>query len=174
MEMPYCQVWAADWAGGGVSDASIISGESFSSVRCSELPSPHISHTRLFPTLWMVACQAPLSMRFPRQECWRGLPFPPPGDLPDSGIEPVCAGSPALQVPSLALSKPSHHKSPHIYSRVGFSLSPLQRPSLFEHEWPQLHKLAQKSLPKCIVLKIIHQQRHRVILECPLRSLLLL
>jgi len=32
--------------------------------------------------------QAPLSMGFSRQECWRGLPFPPPGDLPDPGIKP--------------------------------------------------------------------------------------
>ena len=32
---------------------------------------------------WTVACQAPLSMRFPRQEYWSGLPFPSPGDLPD-------------------------------------------------------------------------------------------
>ena len=41
-----------------------------------------------------VACQAPLSMGFPRQEYWSGLPFSPPGDLPNSGIESV---SPALQ-----------------------------------------------------------------------------
>ena len=39
----------------------------------------------LFVTLWTVACQASLSMGFPRQEYWRGLPFPPPGDLPDPG-----------------------------------------------------------------------------------------
>ena len=44
-------------------------------------------------TPWTVACQAPLSTGFPRQECWNGLPFPSPGDLPDSGIESV---SPAL------------------------------------------------------------------------------
>ena len=42
---------------------------------------------------WTVAYQAPLSMGFPRQESWSGLPFSPPGDLPDPGIEP---GSPAL------------------------------------------------------------------------------
>ena len=46
-----------------------------------------------FVTLWTVALQAPLSMAFPRQEYWSGLPFPPPGDLPDPGIEPM---SPAL------------------------------------------------------------------------------
>ena len=40
-------------------------------------------------TLWTVACQAPLSMEFSRQEYWSGLPCPPPGDLPDPGIEPV-------------------------------------------------------------------------------------
>ena len=45
---------------------------------------------------WTVACQAPLSMGFPRQEHWSGLPFPPPGDLPDPGIEPLSLMSPAL------------------------------------------------------------------------------
>ena len=38
---------------------------------------------------WTVARQAPLSMGFPRHEYWSGLPFPPPGDLPDPGIEPT-------------------------------------------------------------------------------------
>ena len=42
----------------------------------------------LFATPWTIACQAPLSMAFPRQEYWTGLPFPSPGDLPDPGIEP--------------------------------------------------------------------------------------
>ena len=45
---------------------------------------------QLFATPWPVACQAPpLSMRFPRQEYWSGLSFPPPGDLPDPGIKPT-------------------------------------------------------------------------------------
>ena len=39
-------------------------------------------------TPWTVACQAPLSMGFSRQEHWSGLPFPSPGDLPNPGIEP--------------------------------------------------------------------------------------
>ena len=43
----------------------------------------------LFATPWTVACQAPLSRKFSRQEYWRGVPFPPPEDLPDPGIEPV-------------------------------------------------------------------------------------
>ena len=40
-------------------------------------------------TPWTVACQAPLSMGFSRQEYWSGLPFPTSGPLPDPGIEPA-------------------------------------------------------------------------------------
>ena len=54
-------------------------------------------------TLWTVACQAPLSTEFSRQEDWSGLPFPSPGDLPDPGIEP---GSPALQAYDLPSEPP--------------------------------------------------------------------
>ena len=57
-----------------------------------------LSRVWLFATQWTVACQAPLSMGFSRQEYWSGLPFPSPGDLPDPGIEPW---SPALQADSL-------------------------------------------------------------------------
>ena len=48
---------------------------------------------RSFETPWTVAQQAPLSMGRPRQKYWSGLPFPSPGDLPDTGIKPA---SPAL------------------------------------------------------------------------------
>ena len=47
-------------------------------------------------TLWTVAWQAPLSMGFSRQEYQRGLPRPPPGDLPDPGIEATSLASPSL------------------------------------------------------------------------------
>ena len=59
-----------------------------------------LSHVQLFVTPWIVAHQAPLFMGISRQECWSGLSFPSPGDLPGPGIEPV---SPALQVDSLPL-----------------------------------------------------------------------
>ena len=49
-----------------------------------------------FATPWTVACQAPLSMGFPRQEFWSELSLPVPGDLPDLGIEPISLLSPAL------------------------------------------------------------------------------
>ena len=57
--------------------------------RRSEVKS--LSRVRLF--VWTVACQAPLSMGFSRQQYWSGLPFPSPGDLPNPGIE---AGSPTF------------------------------------------------------------------------------
>ena len=54
-----------------------------------------LNHIRLFRTL-CVACQAPLSVESSGQEFWSGLPFSPPGDLPDPGIEPTSPASPAL------------------------------------------------------------------------------
>ena len=45
-----------------------------------------LSHVWIFVTLWTIAHQAPLSMGFPRQEYWSELPFPPPRDLPDQGL----------------------------------------------------------------------------------------
>ena len=53
-----------------------------------------LSRVLLFVTPWTVARQAPPSMGFPGQEYWSGLPFPFPGDLPNSGIESMF---PALQ-----------------------------------------------------------------------------
>ena len=55
-----------------------------------------LSHVPLFVTLWTVAHQAPLSVGFPMQEYWTGLPLPPQGDLPDPGIKPVFLTSPVL------------------------------------------------------------------------------
>ena len=48
----------------------------------------HFSCVLLSVTLWAVASQAPLSMGFSRQEYWNGLPFLPPGNLPNPWIEP--------------------------------------------------------------------------------------
>ena len=49
----------------------------------------HFSHVSLFMILWTVACQAPVSMGFSREEYWSGYPCPPAGDLPNPGIEPM-------------------------------------------------------------------------------------
>ena len=56
----------------------------------------HFSHVWHFVTLQTVAHKASLSMGFSRQEYWSGLPCPPPGDLPDPGIEPGSLMSPAF------------------------------------------------------------------------------
>ena len=61
---------------------------------------------RVFVTLWVVACQAPLSMGFSRQEYWSRLAWPPPGDLPNPENEPVPFASSALQVDSLSTEPP--------------------------------------------------------------------
>ena len=55
-----------------------------------------LSHIQLFVTLRTVARQAPLSMKFSKQEYWSGLPFPPPGDLLESGVELTSPAFPAL------------------------------------------------------------------------------
>ena len=52
-----------------------------------------LSHVWFFENPWTVACQAPLSTEFSRQEYCSGLSFPPPGNLPDPGIKPA---SPAV------------------------------------------------------------------------------
>ena len=59
-----------------------------------------------------VARQAPLSMGFSRQEYWSGLPWPPPGDLPDSGIKLPSLQSPSSQADSLQLSHGEAHEDP--------------------------------------------------------------
>ena len=66
-----------------------------------------LSGVQYLATLWTVADQDPLSMGFPKQEYWSGLPFPSPGDLPDPGSKPRPS---ALQVDSSPLS---HQGSPH-------------------------------------------------------------
>ena len=63
-------------------------------------------HVWLFGAPWTVACQAPLSMGFPRQESWRGLPFPSPGDLPDPEVNPCLLHWQVDSLPLAPLEKP--------------------------------------------------------------------
>ena len=72
-----------------------------------------LSCFRLFATPWTVAYQAPPSVGFSRQEYWSGLPFPSPGDLPNTGIEP---GSPALRADALPSEPPGKLGYTHIPS----------------------------------------------------------
>ena len=80
------------------------------------------SCVQLFVIIWMIAHQVPLSMGFSRQECWSGLPFLPPRNLPDPGIEPHLLhwqadylplshlGSPIIAIGSLNTNTPIYDK----------------------------------------------------------------
>ena len=84
-----------------------------------------LSHVRLFVTPWTVACQAPLCMGFPRQECWSGLPFFSPGDLSSPGIEltsPALAGKDSLPLSHLRL----HSRCMQHYLLGIFAKTPLR------------------------------------------------
>ena len=69
---------------------------------------------------WTVAHEAPLSMEFSRQEYWKGLPFPPPGDLPDLRNEPLSPASLALAGRFLTAELPEKHSSPVDDALKGF------------------------------------------------------
>ena len=82
---------------------------SFHSREAETLPSSYhawsLSHAQLFATPWIVACQAPLSVGFSRQESWRELLFPSLGDFPNPGIKPASPVSPVRQADSSPLSR---------------------------------------------------------------------
>ena len=85
-----------------------------------------LSCVKLFATPLTVAHQAPLSMRFPRQEYWRGLPFPSTGDPPNPGIEPRSPASQADALPSEPPGKPvptilCNHVGSYLRRRTGSS-----------------------------------------------------
>ena len=135
---------------------------------------------------WTVALQAPLSMEFPRQEYWNGLPFPPPMHLPNPGIKPMSPASSALQVDSLPLSHqgstrftvwPSNFTSTYLLVRnQSSSLFVLQSPSrvwLFAISWTpstcqaSLPLIISWSLPKFMSITSMIPSSH-LILWCPL------
>ena len=86
-----------------------------------------VSRVWLFATPWTVAYKAPLSTELSRQEYWRGLPFPSPGDPPNPGIEPGSPASQADALPSESPGKPvltilcNHHVGSYLRRRTGSS-----------------------------------------------------
>ena len=72
----------------------------------------------LFVTPWTVACQAPLSMEFSRQEYWSWLPCPLAGDLLNPGIKPASPVAPALQADSSSLSQWGSASVSHMFLSI--------------------------------------------------------
>ena len=97
------------------------------------------SSVSFFATPWTVAHQAPLSMGFSWQEYWSGLLCPPPGDLPNPGIEPASPESPALQVDYLPLS---HWGSSFLHvACLAFILEwNFQRKKMYSESRPECHE----------------------------------
>ena len=87
---------------------------------------------KLFATPWAIAHQAPVSMGFSRQEYWSGLPCPPPGNLPNPGIEPRFPTLQADSVPSESPRKPKNTGVGILYLLQG--IFPKQ-----ESNWGLLH-----------------------------------
>ena len=77
-----------------------------------------LSHVQLFVTLWTISHQVPLSMGFPRQEHWSGLPCPLPEDVLDSGIEHASLLSPAFtdSLPLAPSGKPNWNVKQVLFS----------------------------------------------------------
>ena len=112
----------------------------------------HFSNVQLFETLWTIAYQTLLSMGFPRQYYWSGLPFPSLGDLPDPGIEPTSLRSPALAGKFFTLVPPGEYQ----FSSVQFSLlavSDCLQPHESQHARPPCpsptSRVYSNSCPSC-------------------------
>ena len=105
----------------------------FTTIGNSVVPSKYVracvvscySCVWLFGVLWTVVHQAPLSLGCFRQEYWSGLPCPPPGDLPDSGIESASLMSPALAGVFFPTSTTWEFYSPVVFSHQSHGIQRL-------------------------------------------------
>ena len=98
----------------------VFSNTTVQKINCSLSESqaavPLLCRVQFFTTLWSVAHQAPLSMGVSRQEYWRGMPCPSPGDLPNPGTEPRSLTLQADSFPSEPPGKPSKSQFPRTIS----------------------------------------------------------
>ena len=109
-----------------------------------------VSCVQLSETPWNLAHQAPLSMEFSRQEYWSGLPFSPPGHLPDPGIELVSLTSPALAggffIPSATWEAPPLEGRPADFPEMGLVSSWPLIPAV-EIPQPDMERLGEAPSP---------------------------
>ena len=112
------------------------------------------SHVQLIVTPWSVAQQAALSMGFSRQEYWRGLPCPPPGNLPDPEIKAVSLASPALATlaESLPPAPPGTPPPPfHPYTGLVQHPVPLSQPHYHQDCVTRVPRCLGKGFPLCLL-----------------------
>ena len=122
-----------------------------------------------FATLWTVAHQALLSMKFSRQEYWCRVPLPPPGDLPDPAVEPTSLVSPALAGDSL----PLHHLGNPRDTLKGYDIASqsvqlLSHVRLFATPWTAAHQASlsiidSQSLLKRMSIKSVLPSSHLIL-----------
>ena len=132
-----------------------------------------LSPVWLFVTPWTIAHQAPLTMGFSRQEYWSGLPFPPPGYLPNLGIQLTSPASPELAgiffTTSIPLEKAMAPHSSVLAQRIPGTGEPGGLPFLGSHrvghDW---NNLAAAGKPSSIIREI--QTRTKVQSETPFYS----
>ena len=107
-----------------------------------------------FVTPWTVARQAPLSIGFSRQECWTGLPFPSPGDLPNPGIEPT---SPALEGGLFTAEPPGKPSqlSEQQFTCKAVGTSAMKRPSLRMVLAVRRNKTSRKGVTSLLERKLL-------------------
>ena len=120
----------------------------------------------LIVTPWTVTHQASLSMKFFRQEHWSGLPFPSPGDLPNTGIKPMSSASPELAGGFFTTESPGNpmQSSPLPCSRIDFKRKPWTQEEIISYPfspspWQSLIGFLSLNLPS---LSISYECNHAV------------
>ena len=118
-----------------------------------------LSCVQHFETPWTIASQAPLSMELSRREYWSELPFPPPGDLSDPGIEPASPVSPALAGRFVTTEPPGKA----MFKQKSWSLTPYLRSIFLCYSCPRMTKTETKELFLILATFIpLSLNRHRV------------
>ena len=143
-----------------------------------------LSYVQFFVTLWTVAHQAPLSVEFSSQECWSGLPYPAPRDLPKPGTEPASVVFPELAGGFFTTSttgkhflayqnKFFFHKYTHSYLQTSGMLKCLHAHEPVTHSFLflNLQDIGQAVFSFYNILNILSLRKSFLVSSCPTGSL---